>query len=196
MPDNPSQTTASDEQLVTATIQGDNSAFGIIVERYWNMAVAIALSRIDDLAEAEDIAQESFIKAYSQLHRLRDPSRFAGWLSKIVAQQGTNVLRKYARSKTVSSCEVDNLEALAPAFVPNANPGLTNEQTHFVRQTVSRLPEKFQKVIIMRFVAGLSAVQIAKRLGKRHGTVRVWLHRAYTILRKDLAPLLEEVKEL
>ncbi|UCG58931.1 MAG: RNA polymerase sigma factor, partial [Phycisphaerales bacterium] len=105
-----------------------------------------------------------------------------------------NLLRKYARSKTVSSCEVDSLEAVAPAVAPNGNPGLTNEQTNFVRQTVSRLPEKFQKVIIMRFVAGLSAVQIAKRLGKRHGTVRVWLHRAYTILRKDLAPLLEEVK--
>jgi hypothetical protein len=61
MPDNLSQTTASDEQLVTATIQGDNSAFGIIVERYWNMAVAIALSRIDNLVEAEDIASSKHI---------------------------------------------------------------------------------------------------------------------------------------
>jgi RNA polymerase sigma-70 factor (ECF subfamily) len=194
MPDNVNLTNASDERLVTATIQGDTSAFGIIVERYWNMAVAIALSKIDNLVEAEDIAQESFIKAYSQLRSLRDPSRFAGWLSKIVAQQGTNLLRKRARGKTVSSYEANNLEALAPALAPNGNPGLTNEQAHFVRQTVSRLPENFQKVIIMRFVAGLSAIQIAKRLGKRHGTVRVWLHRAYTILRKDLAPLLEEVE--
>lgn len=193
MPHNLNQADGSDEQLVAATIRGDTSAFGVIVERYWKMAVAIALSRIDNLVEAEDIAQESFIKAYSQLRSLRDPSRFAGWLSKIVAQQATNLLRKHARTKTVSS-ELNNLEALAPAFTPNGNPGLTNEQTHFVRQTVSRLPEKFQKVIIMRFVAGLSAVQIAKRLGKRHGTVRVWLHRAYQILRKDLAPLLEEVR--
>lgn len=186
------QTDDSDEQLVTATLQGDTSSFGIIVERYWNMAVAIALSRIDNLVEAEDIAQEGFIKAYSQLRSLRDPSCFAGWLSKIIIQESTNLLRKYARTKTVSSCEANSLEAVAPAFAPNANPSLTSEQTHFVRQAVSRLPEKFQKVIIMRFVAGLSAVQIAKRLGKRHGTVRVWLHRAYTILRKDLAPLLEE----
>jgi RNA polymerase sigma-70 factor (ECF subfamily) len=194
VPDNLNTTDASDEQLVTATIGGDTAAFGIIVERYWNMAVAIALSRIDDIVEAEDVAQESFIKAYSQLGSLRDPSRFAGWLSKIVTQQATNLLRKYARSKTGSSYEANNLEAVAPALAPNGNPGLTDEQTHFVRQTVSRLPEKFQKVIIMRFVAGLSAMQIAKRLGKRHGTVRVWLHRAYQILRKDLAPLLEEVK--
>jgi len=195
MPGKCNLTNASDEQLVTATIQGDTSAFGIIVERYWNMAVAIALSKIDNLVEAEDVAQESFIKAYSQLHALRDPSRFAGWLSKIAAQQGVDLLRRHARNRTISSCEVGELEALAPASISNANPGLTNEQTNFVRQTVSKLPEKFQKVIIMRFVAGLSAVQIAKKLGKRHGTVRVWLHRAYQILRKDLAPLFEEVRQ-
>jgi RNA polymerase sigma-70 factor (ECF subfamily) len=194
MPDKHNLTDASDEQLVAATIQGDASAFGIIVERYWNMAVAIALSKINNLVEADDVAQESFIKAYSQLRRLRDPSRFAGWLSKIVAQESTNLLRKHARNRPVSSCEIDNLEALALASAHDGNPGLTTEQAHFVRQTVSKLPEKFQKVIIMRFVAGLSAVQIAKHLGRRHGTVRVWLHRAYQILRKDLAPLLEEVE--
>jgi len=72
--------------------------------------------------------------------------------------------------------------------------GLTDEQVHFVRQTVSRLPDKFRKVIIMRFMAGLSAVQIAEKLGKRHGTIRVWLHRAYQILRKDLVSILEEVE--
>jgi RNA polymerase sigma-70 factor (ECF subfamily) len=50
---------------------GENSAFGKIVERYWNMVVALALSKIADPAEAEDIAQESFMKAYSQLANLR-----------------------------------------------------------------------------------------------------------------------------
>ena len=78
-----------------------------------------------------------------------------------------------------------------PAY--SSNPGLSESQIHFVRQAVSELPPKSQRLIIMRFVAGLSAVQIAEQLGKRPGTVRVWLHRAYKILRKDLAPLLEEV---
>jgi RNA polymerase sigma factor (sigma-70 family) len=78
-----------------------------------------------------------------------------------------------------------------PAY--SSNPGLSAGQIRFVRQAVSELPAKSQRVIIMRFVAGLSAVQIAQQLGKRPGTVRVWLHRAYQSLRKDLAPLLEEV---
>lgn len=186
--------TAADEKLIEATLQGDISSFGIIVERYWDMVIAFALSRIDNAIDAEDIAQESFLKAYSQLHRLRNPSRFAGWLSKITAQQCVNHIRKNAHRRITSSYTTYDVDASAQAVACNSNPGLTDEQICFVRQTVSRLPEKFHKVIIMRFVAGLSAVQIAKQLGKRHGTVRVWLHRAYQILRKDLVSIFEEVK--
>ena len=196
MPDNPKLTIAEDEQLVRAVLRGDIQSFGTIVERYWNMAVALALSKISDPVEAEDIAQDSFIKAYSQLHQLREPSRFAGWLSKIVVQQCVNYVRKKARDKVVSSLESAALEVLGPASATNSNPGLSKGQIHFVRQTVSRLPEKLQKPIIMRFVGGLSAPQIARQLGKRCGTVRVHLHRAYQILRKELAPLLEEVETL
>jgi len=194
MPDSPDLNTISDEHLIAATLGGDIASFGIIVERYWDMVIAFALSRIDNATDAEDIAQESFLKAYSQLHKLRNPSRFAGWLSRIVAQQSTNLLRKQARNKALSGREISNLEARSTVVASSKNPGLTTEQTHFVRQAVGRMPEKFRKLIIMRFVAGLSAVQIAKQLGKRHGTVRVWLHRAYQILRKELAPLLMEVE--
>jgi RNA polymerase sigma-70 factor (ECF subfamily) len=196
MPNSANSAAASDEKLIAATLQGDISCFGTIVQRYWNMTGALALSKIRDPIEAEDIAQESFLKAYSQLHKLRDPSRFAGWLSRIVDQQCANLLRKKIRNRTSLGGEYTTLETSAPAFKPQKNPGLTKSQTNFVRQTVSKLPEKFRKVIIMRFVVGLSVIQIAQQLGKRQGTVRVWLHRAYKILRKDLAPLLKEVQQL
>jgi RNA polymerase sigma-70 factor (ECF subfamily) len=152
------------------------------------------LSRIADPAEAEDIAQESFLKAHSQLHRLRDPSRFAGWLSRIAIQQCTNLVRGRIRRKAALGAGATSFEALKAIPAYSSNPGLTENQIQFVRQTVGRLPEKSQRLIIMRFMGGLSAVQIARQLGKRPGTVRVWLHRAYNILRKDLAPLLEEVQ--
>jgi len=188
------RTTIRDEQLVRATLRGDTSAFGAIVERYWNMVVALALTKIADPAEAEDVAQESFLKAYSQLHTLRNPSRFAGWLSKIAIQQCANSFRRTARCKTAFGCKATSLEELERQTAQTNPPGLTESEIHFVRRAVSRMPEKFRQLIIMRFAAGLSAAQIAEQLGKRPGTVRVWLHRAYKILRKDLAPLLEEVE--
>lgn len=194
MSDELKQNIAGDRQLVRAVLLGENAAFGTIVEKYWNMVVALALSRITDAAEAEDVAQESFLKAYSQLTSLNDPSRLAGWLSKITIQQCSNSLRRTVRHKKAIACKATPIETLAEQPAISANPGLTQNQIRFVRQRIGRLPEKFRTMIIMRFVADLSAVQIAEQLGKRPGTVRVWLHRAYKILRKDLAPLLEEVE--
>ncbi len=184
----------SDAQLVTAILGGDRSSYGVIVERYWKMAVALALSKISDAAEAEDIAQESFIKAYSQLHKLRYPDRFAGWLSKIVTQQCVGHIRRCAARQSVAGLECKDFEALNSELAFSSNPGLDESQISFVRATVAKLPDKFKKVVIMRFVAGFNSAEIAKKLGKRHGTVRVWLHRAYEILRKELAPIIEEGK--
>ena len=70
MTDKLKQTTAPDGQLIMSTLRGDNSAFGVIVQRYWKMVIALALTKITDPIEAEDIAQESFLKAYSQLNNL------------------------------------------------------------------------------------------------------------------------------
>jgi RNA polymerase sigma-70 factor (ECF subfamily) len=158
------------------------------------MIVALALTKVDDPAGAEDIAQESFLKAYSQLHSLRDPSRFAGWLIKIALQQCSNAIRRAVRRRAALGGRATSLDDLGEQLAVAPNPGLTKDQIHFVRQTVGRLPEKFRTLVVMRFVAGLSAVQIAEQLGKRPGAVRVRLHRAYKILRTDLAPLLEEVE--
>jgi RNA polymerase sigma-70 factor (ECF subfamily) len=193
MTDQLERTVTADEQLVRATLAGHVSAFGTLVERYWKMAVALAMSRIVDPAEAEDIAQESFLKAYAQLRRLQDPSRFVGWLSKIVLQQCTDAVRRSIRHRAALNYKTAQMQALETVPAYSANPGLSESQVHFVRQKVRQLPVKFQNLIVMRFTAGLSAVQIAEQLGKRPGTVRVWLHRAYKALRRDLAPLLEEV---
>jgi RNA polymerase sigma-70 factor (ECF subfamily) len=194
MTDESRQPWAADEQLVRATLRGDVSAFGILVERHWRLVFALVLTKVHNAAEAEDIAQESFLKAYSHLSSLRHPARFAGWLSRIALQQCTNAARAHRRRKAMwaqAATAPTDTEAL-PAY--SSNPGLTETQAKFVRQTVARLPEVLQTLVLMRFMAGLSAVQIAEQLGKRPGTVRVYLHRAYKMLRKDLAPLLEEVE--
>jgi len=188
------QAESSDERLVRAALAGDLAAFGTLVERYWNMAFALALSRTSDPQGAEDIAQESFLKAYSQLHSLRDPSRFAGWVGRIAVQQCTDAARKHRRRRAALGARARPAGERDATPVYSSNPGLTETQMQFVRKTVGRLPEKFRNLVIMRFMGGLSAVQIAQQLGQRPGTVRVRLHRAYKILRKDLAPLLEEVE--
>ena len=185
----------SDEELVVAALKGDKECFGVLVERYWSMAVAMAFGKTMDRVEAEDIAQESFIQAYLKLNKLRDRSRFAGWLSRIVARKSINHIRKQVREKTVPLAD-SHEEELSISVPAPSNPGLADEQQRFVRKAVMRLPEKLRKVILMRFMGDLSTREIARQLGQRPGTVRGRFHRAYQKLRGELMPLSEEVSEL
>jgi len=183
----------SSADLVRAAVGGDLSAFEMLVQQHWKMAVALALTRIADPAEAEDVAQESFLRAHRHLRNLRDPSRFAGWLSKIVVQQSYSATRRYLRRRKAlgeTTVPPQTLEAL-PAHP--SNPGLTEHQIQSVQSAVRTLPERFRRLIAMRFVAGLSSVEIAAQLGEQPGTVRTWLHRACRILRRELEPFSEEM---
>ena len=195
MPDKSGVDISRDEELIARVVEGERELFGVLVERYWNVAVALALTKINDPDRAESIAQESFIKAYGQLRKLRKHSAFGGWLAKIVLQTSVNYIRTSARERLVLMSEIPERAISASAPDPS-NPGLSDEERTFVRRAVGRLPEKFQKVIIMRFMTDLSTAEIARRLGRRAGTVRVWLHRAYKMLRRDLTPFFEEVKEI
>jgi RNA polymerase sigma-70 factor (ECF subfamily) len=154
------------------------------------MAIALCLSRISIVSEAEDIAQEGFIQAYQNLSTLEDPSLFAGWLTRIIQKKCIDYYRSSIRNRAVSLSVVDYEDV--PAFT--SNPGLTASQIEMIRDKISRLPEKYRHVIIMRFMAGLSTQEISRQLNRRYGTISVWFHRAYKILRQELTPLFVEVQ--
>jgi RNA polymerase sigma-70 factor (ECF subfamily) len=192
MADNSEPRETSDENLVARSRQGDKACFGVLVERYWNMAVAMAMTKTKNLSHAEDIAQEGFLRAYMYLHTLKKPSRFAGWLGSIVLREVANSGRRARRERQVSISTVPEVLNRPVAHV-GGNPGLTERHRAVIREAVGRLPEKYQAVVIMRFVTGMPATRIAEQLGMRAGTVRMWLHRACQTLRKEIPPLLEEV---
>ena len=182
---------SEDAVLVGQSLKGKKEAFDQLVKRHWDLALALALalSKVGTLALAEDIAQNSFLKAYRHLGRLRQPDRFAGWLCRIVKQEAVNVIRHQARHQRYLESE-----AVLPARLTH-NPGLNESQRDFVRRTMIGLPEKFRIIVVLRFVSGLSAPQIARQLNKSPGSVRMALHRAYQHLHEQLMPLFEEVDQ-
>ncbi|MCK5644871.1 MAG: RNA polymerase sigma factor [Gammaproteobacteria bacterium] len=182
--------THRDEQFVTAALGGDNESFASLVNIYWPIAVALSATRIEDFSDAEDVAQNSFVKAYQNLHKLKERSRFGGWFSRIVIQECNSYFRRQNRIKPIPIGE--SLQDI-PAPVAT-NPGLTAAQKQFVRSAVARLAEKYRIVVVMRFIGGLNSSQIAAQLGERSNTVRVRLHRAYRMLRENLAPIVKEVE--
>ncbi len=177
-----------DERLVAGTLHGQKECFGVLVERYWRTSVAVALARTKRPDWAEDIAQESLMQAYVHLAELRDQSRFSGWLTKIVAQMSMNHARKQDKALPISQVPETSFRRTDHE---NTDPAMSGWQRRQVVEAVRNLPRKFQTVVILRFVSGLSTDEIARQLSKRPGTVRVWLHRAYERLRKDLEPVFE-----
>lgn len=194
MPETSGSSAPGDAALVAWALAGDTTAFGVLVERHWALAVAIAAARVRDIPAAEDVAQEGFVRAYRHLRNLRDHTRFAGWLSRIVVQESAEYLRRHKRNGSVSIHGIaEAQEPLCPDAAESVR--LSEQQCRCVREAVGRLPDKLQRVILMRFVADLSAPQIAEQLGQRPGTIRIWLHRAYQRLRQQVAPIVEEVNE-
>lgn len=183
------QSQLNEEQMVRQALSGRTEAYELLLKKYWKLAVAAALSKCHDPATAEDIAQESFMHAFRYLRTLQNQNRFTGWLMTIVHQKYIEHLRLQVQRQ-----KIELLEPVRQNFMAAANPGLSTEQVTFVHNAIANLPQKFQTVILMRFVGGLSTEQIAEQLNKRHNTVRVWLHRAYNTLRKNLAPIIQEVQ--
>ena len=89
----------SDEALVDRTLEGDSTAYAVLVRRYRRAALARALAVVGDEFDAEDVAQESFVQAYDQLATCRDPSRFGAWLLTIVRRSALNRSRSIRRRR-------------------------------------------------------------------------------------------------
>ncbi len=179
-----------DAALVERARGGDQTAAGLLVERYWRYGVALAMATTREHDAAEDVAQESFVQAFRQLHSLRRPEAFVGWLGCIVRRRCADHVRQARRRRTVSIEQIP-FTVLTDASAPRAEE-VSDTQLEQVRHAVAELPVRYREIVLLRFMDGLNYNEIARRLGQRPGTVRVRLHRALGRLRHQLDGLLAE----
>jgi hypothetical protein len=166
----------SDSDLVAAARGGGDDAFGTLVERHYARTRALVRSLLRDPDEAADVTQEAVLQAFLGLEHLRDPARFGAWLYGIAANLARMRLRRAGRQA---------------AFVDGARPGLAEaaETAALVREALAVLTPEQRDAVLMHDVAGLTAPEIADRVGGSAGAVRVRLHRGRKELRRQLAAL-------
>lgn len=169
----------SDAQLVHATLAGDREAFGALVDRHRRAVFALALQRGLQPAEAEDVAQEVFIKAYRSLGELKQPDAFARWLYGIASHVGADQARVRQRRHRESG--LDGLDEPAAPPHDRVTQALGEERERILR-ALGELDEAKRVVITMRYLEGLTPKEIAERLGEPRGTVRSRLHHALSYL--------------
>ena len=170
-----------DAELVQRTLAGDREAFGLLVERHRRAVYALALQRGFQPGEAEDVAQEVFLKAFRGLRALKDGQAFERWVYGIAAHVNADAARDRRRRRR----EETGLEATAELAAPlddRVTPGLREDAAEVVR-ALQGLNEDQRVVVTLRYLHGLNPKQIAERLGEPRGTIRSRLHHALAYLK-------------
>jgi RNA polymerase sigma factor (sigma-70 family) len=177
----------SDGDIVRRVRDGDVDAYGELVLRHQQVALAIAWSLAGDAAEAEDLAQESFIRALRNIDMLADPERFLPWLRRITFGTCIDWLRSFRPQLYASS---DNQVGLDDQLAADADGPLEEFERVQLRQrvlaAVGQLPPRYRTPLTLFHLDGLSHERVAERLGIAVGSARSLVSRA----RQRLAPLL------
>jgi RNA polymerase sigma-70 factor (ECF subfamily) len=188
---------AGEASLVRHARQGDREAFRAIMQRYNQrlFRVARAVSGSDD--EAEDVLQESYLRAFAAFGSFRGDSGLATWLTAITLNEARGRLRK--RRKTVELEEMDQPESRIvpfPGFALASDPekdAARAETRRLLEKAIDGLPENFRLVFIMRDIEGCSVEETAEQLGLKPQTVKTRLFRARQLLRQSLEDTLATV---
>jgi RNA polymerase sigma-70 factor (ECF subfamily) len=185
-----------DRDLVARAQAGDTQAFEVLVQRHQRWVFTLAFRMVGDAAEAEDLAQEIFLKAYRGLAGFRGAARFSTWLHSITSHHCLNALEARnrqplhhrERERTGGDDRPPRLERLADGE-PRADALLEQqERARLVQAALARLKNDHRLIVVLRDIQGMSYEAIAEALGIELGTVRSRLHRARMELKGLLAP--------
>ena len=188
---------ASDISLVRRVQRGDKGAFDALVLKYQHKVVKLVMRYVRNPAEAEDIAQEAFIKAYRALPQFRGDSAFYTWLYRIAINTAKNAVVSRDRSPIDFDLDLQNSDEsydmqgrLKDSETPEALT-LTEEIRSTVNSAIDALPEDLRTAIVLRELEGLSYEEIADAMGCPVGTVRSRIFRAREAIDRRLREVFE-----
>ncbi len=185
-----------EEDLVRRFQRGDDAAFDRLVEHCSSRVYNLAFRLVGNADDAQDLAQEAFLRVYHALPRFKGEAAFTTWLYRIVVNVCQDELKRRPRRPAPFST-LDG-EDEGPSFSDRLTSGdtaeeavLQRERTQMLQQSIARLPEAFRLVLVLYDVQGFSYLEIADILKMNVGTVKSRLNRARNLLRERLAPARE-----
>jgi RNA polymerase sigma-70 factor (ECF subfamily) len=185
-----------DQELVARVQKGDKKAFDVLVIKYQQKVIKLVMRFVRDPVEAQDVAQEAFIKAYRALPKFRGDSAFYTWLYRIAINTAKNHL--VAQGRRPPNDDIDAVEAEqyegAVALKEHATPEhmiLKDELQDTVFRAIDDLPEDLRTAITLREIEGFSYDEIAQAMNCPVGTVRSRIFRAREAIDNRIRPLLD-----
>ena len=178
-----------DEEVVSRVLAGDTALFEIVIRRYNQLLYRVARSILHDDTEAEDVMQEAYVRAYEHLDQFAGRAQFRTWLTRIAINEA---LARVERNKRFHQPDPatpqpgDDMDHFASSDPSPEEQVVNSEMRHLVENAISRLPEAYRCVFVLRDVEQVSTEEVARILNLSESTVKVRLHRARRTLRRTV----------
>ncbi len=192
----PVSESTSDASLVKRVQQGDRKAFDLLVLRYQHKIIKLIMRYVRDPADALDVAQDAFLKAYRALPRFRGDSAFYTWMYRIAINTAKNHLVAQKRRPVdfdldLQDSEPFDVQHLLKDIDTPEGLALTDEIRQTVQDAIAELPPDLRTAIVLREMEGMSYEEIAQTMECPVGTVRSRIFRAREAIDKRISPLLD-----
>ena len=176
----------NEEDLVQKAIEGDQAAFTLLYDEYFNKVYRYVLTQVKNQSEAEDLTQEVFIKALHAIGSYKQKGApFASWLFRIARNNIIDFWRKQKGKKTTS---IDEAASLASEDDP-VDMTERRSEAALLADALKLIPQAQKEVVSLRFVSGLSIAEVAQVLGKKEGTVKALQFNGMVSMRKILSEM-------
>jgi len=175
-----------DEQVVARVVGGETALFEILMRRYNQRLFRVARGIVHADADAEDVVQQAYLSAYTNLAQFGGAAAFSTWLTRIVINEAATRRRRRIR---LAEVDIEEQRDVTPFKAQTATPeeqASQRETRAILEAAIDRLPEGYRLVFIMREVVQLSVVETAECLDLSEENVKVRLHRAKAMLRGSL----------
>ena len=190
--------TTNDQHYINLIIDGDTNAFAVLVSRYKDLVYTLALRMLKNREEAEEVAQDTFIKAYKSLNRFKGDSKFSTWIYKITYNTSLDRLKK--NRKHFNDVAIDEFTEHKVKTIDNALDNLeSKEQTKAIQDCIALLPSEDGFLLTLYYFQEQTLDEMSKAVGLTSNNVKVKLFRARkklaTILKNKLEPEIIEYYE-
>src|SRR3954466_13461217 len=184
-------TNLPDEELVKRVLAGDTPLYEVIMRRHNQLLYRVVRSILGDDAEAEDVMQDAYVRAYEHLSQFAGRSQFATWLTRIAIHEALARSQRRRRTEQFSAEEsserIKHAEVNVPTNALNPEEQLSvSELGHALEDAILSIPEQYRLVLMMRDVEQLNTQETAAALDLTEENVKVRLHRARAMVRKNL----------
>ncbi len=182
--------TTNDKILINQIVEGDANAFTVLVDRYKDLVFTLALRMLKNREEAEEVAQDTFVKAYKSLDRFKGDSKFSTWIYRVAYNSCLDRIKK--NKKYINNVEINEFTAHQVITIDNALDAMeTREREASIKKSIDLLPSEDGFLLTLYYFDDLSLDEISKIVGISANTIKVKLFRC----RKKLATILKSQLE-